>query len=199
MSYRYWTGELIRLRSIDQKDIDARAAADPASGEFDSDLDRLEDVIHFPRSPAQAAASWQHMAQQDGQNDAFFWVIETTAGETVGHINTFACAPRHGAFQYALGIVRPYWGRGYGQEAVRLVLRYYFHELRYQKANVHVYAFNERSLRFHERLGFTVEGRLRRMIFTGGRHYDEIWLGMTREEFDGKYGAAEELGQFSPA
>ena len=47
-----------------------------------------------------------------------------------------------------------------------------------------VYAFNERSPRFHEKLGCTYEGRLRRMVFTNGRHYDEIYFGMTAEEFD---------------
>jgi RimJ/RimL family protein N-acetyltransferase len=46
-----------------------------------------------------------------------------------------------------------------------------------------IYAFNERSIKLREKLGFQHEGRLRRMIYTGGEFHDEIYMGMTREEF----------------
>ncbi len=59
------------------------------------------------------------------------------------------------------------------------MLRYFFHELRYQKVTAQVYSFNAPSIALHERLGFQVEGRLRRMIFTHGRHFDELLYGMT--------------------
>lgn len=39
-------------------------------------------------------------------------------------------------------------------EAIFLVLRFFFHELGYQKVNVQVYAFNEGLLALHRRLGF---------------------------------------------
>lgn len=86
--------------------------------------------------------------------------------------------------KYAILIRRPYWRRGYASEAIKLVARYYFRELGYQKLAALVYSFNERSLRMHEKLGFVFEGRLRRTILTQGRHYDTICFGMTKEEFD---------------
>ncbi len=86
-----------------------------------------------------------------------------------GTINTHSCDPRHGTFGYGLAIAREHWRKGYASEAICLVLAYYFRELRYQKVTAHVYAFNEASIRLHEKLGFQLEGRLRRMIFTG-RH-----------------------------
>ena len=48
---------------------------------------------------------------------------------------------------------------------------------------MNIYAFNERSIKLHESLGFQREGRLRRMIYTGGEFHDEIYMGMAREEF----------------
>jgi RimJ/RimL family protein N-acetyltransferase len=33
-------------------------------------------------------------------------------------------------------------------------------------------------------MGFREEGRLRRVVYTGGRYYDELMLGMTAEEFE---------------
>lgn len=79
---------------------------------------------------------------------------------------------------------RPFWGNGYGREAVTILLRYYFRELRYQKVVALVYAFNERSANFHQKLGFQLEGQLRRMVYTNGRYYDSLYFGMTAEEFD---------------
>jgi len=35
----------------------------------------------------------------------------------------------------------------------------------------------------HERLGFTLEGRLRRMIYTEGTFHDKLIYGLTQEEF----------------
>lgn len=61
-------------------------------------------------------------------------------------------------------------------------MRYYFEELRYQKATVHTYSFNKPSLRLHERLGFQPEGRVRRMIHTEGQYFDDLILGLTVEE-----------------
>jgi len=66
---------------------------------------------------------------------------------------------------------------------ITLVLRYYFRELRYQKATVTVYSFNEASARLHESLGFQLEGRIRRTVFTGRKHCDQLVYGITTEEF----------------
>jgi len=52
--------------------------------------------------------------------------------------------------------------------------------------NSGVYDFNEPSIQLHEQLGFQREGRLRRHIYTAGRHHDEIVFGMTAAEFRGQ-------------
>jgi RimJ/RimL family protein N-acetyltransferase len=82
---------------------------------------------------------------------------------------------------------RSAWGKGYAKEAMLLMLRYMYHERRYQKCNLGVYAYNKRAIAFDRRLGFVDEGRLRRNQFTDGEYHDEILLGMTREEFDQRY------------
>jgi RimJ/RimL family protein N-acetyltransferase len=86
--------------------------------------------------------------------------------------------------------------KGYASEAVFLILRYYFQERRYQKVNAMVDEFNEASLRLHRSLGFQQEGQLRRMAFTGGRYYDQLVFGMTREEFEQLHG--ERLAELAP-
>jgi len=62
-------------------------------------------------------------------------------------------------------------------------MRYYFQELRYQKVTVHIYSFAEPSVKLHESLGFQLEGRIRRAVFTNGQYFDELIYGLTKEEF----------------
>ena len=114
---------------------------------------------------------------------------------TVGAIDTHTCDPRNGTFQYGVTIRREHARKGYASEAIRLVLRYFFHELRYQKVNVEIYGFNEASVKLHRELGFREEGRLRRMVYTGGAYHDSIMLGMTREEFEEAERELEALGE----
>mgnify|MGYP001579874367 CR=1 FL=1 len=107
-------------------------------------------------------------------------------GEVVGTLNTHDCDPRYGTFSYGLAIYRDQQHKGYASESIRLVLRYFFQELRYQKATVNIYTFNEASIKLHERLGFQHEGCLRRMHYTGGKYHDMRILGLTAEEFSVK-------------
>jgi RimJ/RimL family protein N-acetyltransferase len=183
MTYNMWQGERVRLRAIEPGDWEAFHANDA-----DSEAARLGYWIPLPRSAA-ASQEWAAAEAKPGGDDAMRFAIETSAGELVGTINTTNCNPRTGTFGYGIAIFRPHWRKGYAREAIVLVLRYYFHELRYQKVTTSVYDFNDASLALHQSLGFVQEGRLRRMGFSGGRYFDEIVVGMTREEFEAQQAA----------
>lgn len=180
-NYHFWRGDRVILRTLEQKDLDADAQSATA---VDSEADRYQSEIDFPYSSEPDRTELEKRRKREPGDDSFFWIIENLEGENVGYINTFDCERRVGVFKYAILIRRPYWRRGYASEAIKIVARYYFRELGYQKLTALVYSFNERSLRMHEKLGFVFEGRLRRTVYTNGRHYDTIYFGMTKEEFD---------------
>ena len=46
-----------------------------------------------------------------------------------------------------------------------------------------MYAFNEPSIKLHEKLEFMLEGRIRQAHFSSGSYHDELLYGMTAEEF----------------
>lgn len=178
MSTCFWEGHAIRLRAIEAPDWEVFHEWNQ-----DDDMARRLYAVPFPQSQ-EAMRMWtERMATQTPDGDAFQLVIATLAGEVVGSISTHDCDRRHGVFSYGLNVRPQHRRRGYAAEAIRIVLRYFFEELRYQKANAQVYSFNEASLRLHEKLGFQREGRLRRMIFTEGRYHDVVVLGLTAEEF----------------
>lgn len=175
-NHNFWRGEKVWLRAIEQRDLD-----EPAE-EPDQWEERANSEIDFPVWLEKGREDYAALRQR--KEDEFFGVIENHEGQNVGCIGTFECERRMGTFKYFIVIKRPFWRRGYATEAIKLVFRFYFRELRYQKVTSQVYAFNEPSLRLHEKLSFVYEGRLRRMVYTNGQFHDQLMLGMTAEEFD---------------
>jgi RimJ/RimL family protein N-acetyltransferase len=178
-----WAGKLVRLRALRAEDWTFLHSLDQ-----DTESQRLGYRIPFPRNP-EGTRKWAEERAAEGANgDRFFFVIETLEGETLGTLHVHNADRRNGTFEYGIDIARAARGRGYGSEAIRIGLRYYFGELGYQKANATVFSFNEPSQAMHRRLGFTEEGRVRRNIYANGTYHDEIWYGMTVEEFYDLYG-----------
>lgn len=176
-------GQLIRLRAMEPTDWEEFHKHDRES----TDPGYFTDEVWFPAS-TRVSQDWAEREAKHGPvKDEFRFAIERLDGALVGTLNTHTTNPRCGTFRYGLGLFPEHQRKGYASDAIRLVLRYFFQERRYQKCNVEVYAFNTVSIRLHEALGFTLEGRLRRMIYTGGEFHDALIYGMTREEFDSKW------------
>lgn len=173
-----WEGERVRLRAVEPEDAEVHWRWDTLTDDL-----RAADRLYFPRSHAGTRAWAESAGTFDDPNGPAVMQIESLVGELVGQISTHRCDPRVGTFSYGLAIRPEHRRKGYASEAIHLVLRFYFDELRYQKVTTEVYDWNEPSLRLHERLGFTQEGRLRRMGYSRGRHFDIIVFGMTAEEF----------------
>jgi len=178
----YWQGPHIRLRAIEPGDIDAVVAWNQ-----DSDIARHLDFVWPPQS-RESVRQWIERAAAHGpENDVFFFIIENATGVVVGEIDTHHMNRRAGTFMYGVSVRAEHRRQGYASEAILLVLRYFFDELRYQKVTVEIHADNAVSLRLHERLGFQQEGRLRQMLYTDGRYIDVFMFGMTAEEFRAAY------------
>jgi RimJ/RimL family protein N-acetyltransferase len=181
----YWTTNRIRLRAIEPEDAPIFFAWNQ-----DSEMGLMVDRIRLPTS-RQVVADWvaRTTAQVSEESDDFFFVVETLDEQVVGMINPHKCDRRVGDFTYGVAVQRPFQRQGYAQEAIKLVLRYYFNELPYQKVTVKVYGYNEASKRLHEAMGFLLEGQIRRAAYYNGRYYDDLIYGMTKEEFEERFAA----------
>lgn len=178
-----WRGVNIRLRGIEPEDAETFYTWDNTETETARMLEWV-----WPAGSLAHARQWaQNRATETAKNDEFFFAVENTEGILVGIINTHSCDRRVGCFKYGASIAPAFRGRGYAAEVVLLVLRYFFDELHYQKVTADVYAYNASSVRFHERLGFLQEGRIRRVVFSQGQHFDMLVFGMTVEEFRAHY------------
>ncbi len=175
----FWQGKLVRLRGVEPADAETFARWN-----LDSEAARELDFVWPPVSLAFLRRDLGELALKKLKADAFTWVIEDANSEAVGTLSTHRCDSRTGVFRYGLSVARERRRRGYAGEAVMLVLKYYFEELRYQKCLVGVHSNNPASVALHEKLGFVREGTLRRMVYTGGRFHDAYHYGILKEEWE---------------
>ena len=78
---------------------------------------------------------------------------------------------------------KDFHGKGYGTEALRLLIAYAFDTLNLQKLEIEVFSSNPRALACYKKVGFVEEGRKRRRYYIRGEYKDAIQLGMLKEEF----------------
>lgn len=80
-----------------------------------------------------------------------------------------------------------YQGKGYGSEALLLMLDYGFGILNLHRIELNVFAFNERAIHTYEKLGFQREGVQRQALYYNHAYHDSILMSMLADEYRAKY------------
>jgi RimJ/RimL family protein N-acetyltransferase len=75
------------------------------------------------------------------------------------------------------------WGRGYGTDAMRVLVRYAFLEMNLRRLSLTVFEYNPRAVRSYEKVGYKIEGRQRGALNREGRRWDIIFMGILRDEW----------------
>ncbi|SFS65833.1 GNAT family N-acetyltransferase [Marininema halotolerans] len=78
-------------------------------------------------------------------------------------------------------------GKGYGNEAMKLMLDYAFGILNLHRIELNVYAYNDRAIRLYEKLGFKKEGVQRDALFYDHTYHDSIIMSMLEDEYRERY------------
>lgn len=78
------------------------------------------------------------------------------------------------------------WGKGYGTEAMRLLLRFGFWEINLYRIQLTVFDYNERAIASYEKLGFVKEGAYRQFLQRDGKRYDMLLYGLLRPEWEAR-------------
>jgi RimJ/RimL family protein N-acetyltransferase len=75
-----------------------------------------------------------------------------------------------------------YWSKGYGGQAMRLLLRHAFNDLGLLRVWLTVFDDNVRAIRSYEKCGFVVEGTLRKHAFKLGRFKNLVYMGINVDD-----------------
>ena len=79
-----------------------------------------------------------------------------------------------------------YWGRGYVPEATRALIDLGFKELGLHKIELSCFGYNLQSQRVAEKLGFTLEARIRDRKDAQGNRCDDLRYGLLKSEWEDK-------------
>jgi RimJ/RimL family protein N-acetyltransferase len=81
---------------------------------------------------------------------------------------------------------KEYWGKGYGTEALKLLLDYAFLELNLHRISLRVFSHNERAIHIYNKIGFVQEGVVRESLYRSGKWHDTIIMGILKREYFNK-------------
>lgn len=74
-------------------------------------------------------------------------------------------------------------GKGYGTEALRLMLNYGFGILNLHRIELNVFSYNERAIHVYEKVGFKREGIQREALFYDHQYHDSILMSILEDEY----------------
>jgi len=173
-------GEKVVLRALNRADL-------PRIWQFNNDLE-VELAgggdPPMPQSLERLQAQFDQDAAKGGRDNANF-AIEAD-GLVIGTCGLFNSNVTDRTCELGIGIGdKAYWGRGYGGDAVRLLVDYAFRYRNMRKVFLRVWGNNERGIRSYRAVGFVEEGRLRRHVWSAGQYVDLVYMGVLREEWMG--------------
>jgi RimJ/RimL family protein N-acetyltransferase len=118
-----------------------------------------------------------------GPNIGF--AIETKDGRHIGNTGLHDASAEDRSAD--LGIMigeKECWGRGYGTDALRTLVRFGFDEMNLNRIALDVYDFNERAIASYLKCGFVEEARRRQDIYREGRYVDVVMMSLLREDWE---------------
>jgi len=181
MSQSLFEGERVRLAAIDP----ATDAEIVARWSRDSEYWRL--ISPAPARPRTAQVVRQNLEEEPSPTGFEFAIRSLAEDRLLGEVGLWADGWAHGHAWLGIHIgERDYWGKGYGTDAIRLILRYGFTELGLRRVSLSALAANARAIRAYEKAGFVVEGRTRRTTRYDGQWLDDVFMGILREGWLGR-------------
>lgn len=118
------------------------------------------------------------------RSEVIWGMLLRDPNRVVGSVSVFDWDRYHRRAQIGYDLAREHWGRGLAQEAIHAVLRFAFVEMALNRIEIWTSSANQRSLRLARRLGFELDGTLRRRILEddGAFHACEVF-GLLRDDW----------------
>ena len=182
-----YRGNLVRL-ATESPEVMAKSFV---RGDRDSEYHRLADSDPSKMWSEKKIKEWMEKQMEKEGKDSFRFSIRTLENDKfIGDVGIHTIWSHSDAW---VGIAigeRDYWGRGYGSDAMRLIVQYGFIELNLRRVSLALHSYNTRALKSYEKVGFKMEGVMRQDTLREGRRTDGLVMGILREEWLALQGGA---------
>jgi RimJ/RimL family protein N-acetyltransferase len=149
------------------------------------DAGRMTTLSSWVAPPSEAAAKERIATWSGNEKDDLGFAIEALDDPPVlvGNIKLWGARPKDRCATLGIALGREYIGRGYGTDAVRVIVDYGFREVGLHRIQLGVAPFNPAGIRAYEKAGFVEEGRYRESVLHDGRWYDEVLMSILDHEW----------------
>lgn len=181
MDQDLYTGKLVRLAAVDSQ----RLAEALSRWGRDSEYWRLLASDPARLHTVKGTKDWLEKNLEKEPSRYFSFEIHSLEDDRlIGYTGFDGIRWQHGDTFIGIGLgEREAWGKGYGTDAMHVMLRYAFTELNLHRVSLDVFEYNPRAIRSYEKAGFRQEGRLRQYMLREGRRWDLIFMGITQAEW----------------
>jgi len=176
-----YTGELVRLSAMDADEISKAFSR----WSRDSEFRRLINSEAANVASSTGLKKWfEKELDEQSINQHWFSIRKLDDDQLLGDIDIYVYNWSGRDAFVGLGIgEREFWGKGYGTDVMKVILRYAFTEVDLDRVTLTVFEYNPRAIRAYEKAGFRHEGRLRKVLNKEGKRWDILYIGILREEW----------------
>lgn len=174
-------GERIMLREYQKEDFPyiREWVNDPEIADMLSD-----DIFAFPHTTRTTEKFLDMMLESDKENLKGFIIADIKTEEYIGQIDLVDIKWKNR--RALMGIIigrKENHSKGYGTEAIRLLLDFCFNRLGLNKVELEVREYNKKAIKCYEKCGFEVEGVFKEDIFIGGKFSDTYRMGILKKDW----------------
>ncbi len=110
-------------------------------------------------------------------------IVETEGNTLIGNVGLHDVEHLHRHCELGIFIGnKDYWGKGYGEEAIRLMAGYAFDYLNMRNIMLRVFDFNTRAIACYRKVGFQEIGRRRKALELEGEIHDVVLMDLLAED-----------------
>jgi RimJ/RimL family protein N-acetyltransferase len=181
-------GKFVRLSAFDPEEM---SKAFPRWNR-NSEYYRLVNSSIRPLQSPKATAKWMEEEVGELSTASYYFAIRTLADDKlIGELGLDVVDWSGRDAFVGLGIGESdYWSKGYGSDVMNVLLQFAFTEVNIKRVTLTVFEYNPRAIRSYEKVGFQHEGRLRQVLNKEGKRWDMLYMGILREEWLERNGAA---------
>ncbi len=183
MSAALFSGELVRLAALNPEEAARGFHQWNQDADYILPLDGDPPRLYSLRQHKEWEEKW---LEKEGPPRMYSFAIRTLAEDKpIGFVATWDINWNNGESFVSIGIGEAqYRSRGYGTDAMRLMLAFCFRELNLRRVSLFVFETNERGQRSYRKNGFVVEGKLREAVLRDGQRWSWVMMGVLRQEWE---------------
>lgn len=177
MNRNIFMGKRVRLTAFAKQDSHQLA-------QFSEDAEYLRNLDTDFVMPRSRAYYTREIESYENNKNVLTFAIRLHDDTLLGFVSIHSIEWNNQTGVLAIGIGdKENRSKGYGSEAINLMLMYAFYEPNLNRVGLDVISNNGAAIQCYKNAGFVVEGVAREAVLRDGEKYDKIYMGILKDEW----------------